>query len=581
MDIYLVRISERSDGSLFVERKPNATTNDHYIAISHVWGTPETIQPTYIDGVGIVQLSPGKKDILSILRRENVCGDKWFWMDLFCIDQADGALISIADQLMAIPSIYKSSQCVKVLIETPVCENWQNQVSEIISSGSVDTELFEEQELKHARKCPHMLFSDPWFERLWTRQEGLYGLVLEVVVLNPVPCSRLHPGTFTAQEGWKVEGKSVAKRTTVEFFFFDKLTYHGLDVSQVEKSQFCFYLDFVYRHRVDVTVYGGTAGPAMSYSPILEAWRSSRITTKARDYVLAVFPDIHGYAVPAHARKMSFHELVTNALGQSTIKERFDVASRVPKGMMMGTSSKLSTTPWLLQNPSSVSEAYDSLLVCLPEKLKTATDAKFFMVARNVKLEELDLSRSNMSEIKNVWDTTTDIIRHVVYVSPTGPCTGTMTRDVDSDQSFLHRYFVHQFMPSAVERYLAPSKFGALNLTSAKILSFDRVKNIADDVFSCELRRFLVSLICGTTLFTADVILQSADFRTISMRNSKLLALIRRQVLSKPHREDFALMSTTLWHMHGFFVGSKTDGAWFVVGRTAVPNSKIWDDVQV
>lgn len=53
MNIYLVRVSERSDRSLFVERKANATTNDDYIAISHVWGTPETIQPTQVDGAGV------------------------------------------------------------------------------------------------------------------------------------------------------------------------------------------------------------------------------------------------------------------------------------------------------------------------------------------------------------------------------------------------------------------------------------------------------------------------------------------------------------------------------------------------
>ena len=52
MDIYLVRVCQRADNSLFLERKPKATTDDDYIAISHVWGTPETITPTEVDGAG-------------------------------------------------------------------------------------------------------------------------------------------------------------------------------------------------------------------------------------------------------------------------------------------------------------------------------------------------------------------------------------------------------------------------------------------------------------------------------------------------------------------------------------------------
>lgn len=51
IDIYLVRVAKRADGSLYLERKPHATTADDYIAISHVWGTPETIRPTAVEGM--------------------------------------------------------------------------------------------------------------------------------------------------------------------------------------------------------------------------------------------------------------------------------------------------------------------------------------------------------------------------------------------------------------------------------------------------------------------------------------------------------------------------------------------------
>ena len=71
--------------------------------------------------------------------------------------------------------------------------------------------------------------------------------------------------------------------------------------------------------------YGGEAGPAATYLPLLAAWRSGRITTKKRDYVLAVFPDVRGYVAPPNTRKLSFTELLANALGQDPIKQHCHV----------------------------------------------------------------------------------------------------------------------------------------------------------------------------------------------------------------------------------------------------------------
>lgn len=106
MRIYLVRVQEAEGGDLFLERKSDATTADTYVAISHVWGTPSTITQKRIPGVEWeVSLSPGKSNILLILRRPDICGSCWFWMDLFFIDQRDTAAIPISDQLAAIPAI--------------------------------------------------------------------------------------------------------------------------------------------------------------------------------------------------------------------------------------------------------------------------------------------------------------------------------------------------------------------------------------------------------------------------------------------------------------------------------------------
>ncbi|KAK0199829.1 hypothetical protein DFS33DRAFT_196632 [Desarmillaria ectypa] len=212
MEIYLVRVCERPDKTLWIERKPRATTNDSYIAISHVWGEPETIKQTHIDGVGAVPLSPGKGDILSILQRQDICRDSWLWMNLFCIDQSPDAAISISDQLMSIPHIYKSSQSVKILLESPVCISWHTKASGIADNliDTTDMNLFNEEELRHCRKCPNMVFHDPWFKRLWTRQEGLYAMKMQVVFLNPISCARFATSVSDSQK-YVTEGDSIQK----------------------------------------------------------------------------------------------------------------------------------------------------------------------------------------------------------------------------------------------------------------------------------------------------------------------------------------------------------------------------------
>ena len=72
--IYLCRVRERKDGTPYIERNREALINDDYIAISHVWGSPDTIQAVEVEGMDEpIQLSPRKILILDILCRPDVC----------------------------------------------------------------------------------------------------------------------------------------------------------------------------------------------------------------------------------------------------------------------------------------------------------------------------------------------------------------------------------------------------------------------------------------------------------------------------------------------------------------------------
>ena len=117
-----------------------------------------------------MQLSPGKKDILVILSRPDICGFDWFWMDLFCIDQTESASISISDQLMSIPRVYKSSRCVKVLLEHPVCDLWHAKAMEVL------TKSYCQRPNEHQLLCPPR-----WF------MQGILGATTAVIGRTVVP----------------------------------------------------------------------------------------------------------------------------------------------------------------------------------------------------------------------------------------------------------------------------------------------------------------------------------------------------------------------------------------------------------
>ncbi|KAI1204979.1 uncharacterized protein F4807DRAFT_444592 [Annulohypoxylon truncatum] len=577
MDIYLVRIREQPGGSLYIDRKAHATTNDNYIAISHVWGTKETVQKYTVNGVPWeVSLSPGKKDILSILRRDDICGDGWFWMDLFCLDQSESPSISIADQLMAIPSIYKCSRCVKILIESPVCMKWQETASQAFEQGPINEEAFQEEELAHGRSCPYLLFADPWFDRLWTRQEGLYACVLDLIILKPVSCRRHSRDPTSA---WIAHGTLLAHRFRAETFLLDKLAYHGLQPLKAKESLFSLYFDVIYKRHVNITLaYDCESGPDPKYNPIVEAWRSQRCTAKARDYVLAVFPDVDGYNVPVGAKKMSFPELLLDAIHQPAVCRQFKFAPKVPRGMVSpsgkGTESIL---PWLIDTPSNIGEAYDTFTA---NNTTSGTDSRPGGIHGNIELEDITFTKSGLCALKEDWKRTTDIYRHVVLASPSGPCTGSPRQDVSDDGGLLQQYFAQEFMHIAVSQYLPQEKMNALELQTNGVLPFDRIRDIPEEVYARELKRFLVCLICGASLFTADKVLETADVVRVSTLYGPLLGVMHRETKRVAKQDQLMLACSPTWDLQGFYIGLRVGDGMSVRGRTIIPNSSVWDSIE-
>lgn len=54
----------------------------------------------------------------------------------------------------------------------------------------IDGDAFAIEETSHPKKCPNLAVMDVWFDRLWTRQKGLYAMNLRLVFPNEISCTR-------------------------------------------------------------------------------------------------------------------------------------------------------------------------------------------------------------------------------------------------------------------------------------------------------------------------------------------------------------------------------------------------------
>ncbi|KUI62542.1 hypothetical protein VP1G_09658 [Cytospora mali] len=345
-------------------------------------------------------------------------------------------------------------------------------------------------------------------------------------------------------------------------------------------SLFSIYFDVVYRHHLNIILaYDCEPGPGPKYNPIMEAWRSQRCTTKPRDYILAVFPDVNGYKVPDGARKMSFPELLINAIRQPAVCANFQVAPKVPLGLK-GSSGKAteSVLPWLINEPSNIGEAYDTFTT---DTAQSGAEVRNWVVPGKIELEDIDATASGLEMLKDDWKRTVNIERHVVLLSPSGPCTGTTRENISDAAGLLQQYFVQEFMHIAASQWLLPREgMHALELRTKGVISFDRIRDIPKEEFAHELKRFLVCLICGISLPTADMVLEAADVVRVSTPHGPLLGIAHRATRLRAERDDLILVCNSIWDLQGFCIGLRVNYGMSVRGRTAIPNNSVWDSIE-
>ena len=104
--------------------------------------------------------------------------------------------------------------------------------------------------------------------------------------------------------------------------------------------------------------------------------------------------------------------------------------------------------------------------------------------------------------------------------------------------------------------------------------------DVPSDVFARELRRYLVCMICGTSIRTADIILEKSDLVLLSTPMGKLLALIRADVRSGTEKPQLVLLFGSEFIVQGFLLATRVgDSGFSIVGRTIIPNSAVLDSL--
>jgi hypothetical protein len=157
---------------------------------------------------------------------------------------------------------------------------------------------------------------------------------------------------------------------------------------------------------------------------------------------------------------------------------------------MMTTATADDNRPWILEDPATITEAFDSFLgvkaslVDVPFAGYSHTNA--FTVASPVNIKRIAFTREMLPELIKIWKHTTDTVRHMVYAAPSEPCTGS-TRIMQCHEDLLHRYLAHQFARSAVMDYCSQEQFKGLRPHG--VVNLEKLK-LPDDVFERELKRF-------------------------------------------------------------------------------------------
>ena len=298
------------DGRLF--RDEIILPNFRYLAISHVWGHARWQTIPGIDGEVLASDSKAKFLVETL---PGIVGDDYFWMDILCVDQRDkGARVAVTNY---IPRIFRSAEetiFVKGEGGAQMC------CADSIEDFSVPDSEFANVLAAHRLRChPEQPLRDRMLERLWPLEE--------IMLSNTIQFVNCQTGLVT-QEHHHEESNLNMDVSLATFRFMLRLRelanawagasapFKSSSKSAVGHDARAFMEAFFKNSTIQRT------GPARLLHPFPEDRTfyhhkfSTRRTSKARDFILAIMPQYSFYTVPKDAKRMTFNELFKDCVHQ-------------------------------------------------------------------------------------------------------------------------------------------------------------------------------------------------------------------------------------------------------------------------
>ena len=201
--ILLFRLRKNPETSTGYSLEYRLSFGEPYYAISHSWtdrtGSGDSIVVPDLAPWPLT-LSPAKLGFLdwlywvqdqeATLTEMQTYQISWFWMDLFCIDQAREDEELFSKQLQQIPQVFgDATACLAILASWP-CEEAMampepaSTDSAHDASSDVDYDAVKDWLDEHLKRCSCPPLIDAWLTRVWTRQELLYSKSLVVLTAN-------------------------------------------------------------------------------------------------------------------------------------------------------------------------------------------------------------------------------------------------------------------------------------------------------------------------------------------------------------------------------------------------------------
>ena len=383
-----------------------------YLAISHVWGQDAKWQKVHgIDGE--IYVSDEKAQLLTE-QLATIVQDKWFWMDILCIDQRDDdARVAITQH---IPAIFRGATRTVVIRGAAGLRACCVNAYKLLPGGEVYD--YSTVRSHHQNMHKDIRFEESVLTRLWPLQEMLISDHLQFVRCNDVADDKISKPPLLVQGYMSMSSANILTDLLSLAIAWAYLSNNptGSSLPVVEFQQAFLHCTSV--RRTPMIMNKLRKVPANA-----ELWvhfDSTRRTSKARDFILATMPQYNFYTVPNSAKQMTFGQLFVDCCNQLSRAQSPVEEALVPLLASGSLSfSKFLTATENVPEPTCLGD-FVKLLggtnPILPRKMVTFTDnpepADVYKVEAqelvyNDQVETIRLLKQCMDASKDLWRSAT------------------------------------------------------------------------------------------------------------------------------------------------------------------------------